>query len=690
MKFKYLSVLAMAVFLISCGETEKPEEVKAELTGDWAPAEAAETKQIVDDSGFAWMTEQFADKKIVRYQIPGWENLSAKQKTLVYYLDQAGKSGRDIMYDQNYRHNLEIRKALENVYNNFDGDKGSTGWAAFTTYLKNIWFSNGIHHHYANTKFAPGFSIEYFDEICAATSTTVSDEIKTVMFDASVDNKKVELDPEKGLVEGSAVNFYGPDVTTADAEAYFASIMEESRAPISYGLNSRLVKNVDGEIEEEVYKVGGKYGAALEQVVYWLKKAENVAENDKQAAAFRNLIKFYETGDLKAWDIYNINWVGDTEGDIDYINGFVEVYNDPLGYTGSYETIVEIKDFEASSRMQVFMENIAWFEANSPFMDEHKKKDVKGIVYNVVNVASEAGDASPSTPIGVNLPNANWIRVQHGSKSVSLGNIVSAYEEASGSGVLDEFAHDAEEIELSKAHSSIAGSLHTALHEVVGHASGQLEEGVGTPKETIKNYASTLEEGRADLVALYFIYDQKLVDLGLMETLDVGRAEYDSYIRNGMLTQLRRLEIGADIEEAHMRNRAWISHWVFEQAQADNVIEKVMRDGKTFYNITDYDKLRVLFGQLLKEVQRIKSQGDFEAAKALVETYGVKVDPAIHQEIMDRTAALESAPYGGFINPELVPVMGENDEIIDVKVEYPEDFSQQMVGYSKNYNFLSK
>lgn len=681
MKFK-LSSLALAactLWLVAC-DTPVKEEAK----------EPQESSVKVEED-FQWQTEQFADLKIVRYQVPGFDKLSLMQKELVYYLTQAGLAGRDIMYDQNYRHNLELRSIFENIYTNYETDKSSENFLAFETYLKRFWFSNGIHHHYSNVKFTPEFDQQWFVSACDALGIEVSDELIAVIFDPAVDAKKVNQDATLGLVEGSAVNFYAPDVSTEEAKAYFKSIIDPNdRAAISHGLNSRLIKNENGEVVEEVYKVGGLYGKALEKVVYWLRKAEAVAENDKQAAAFRNLIEFYETGDLRKWDIYNINWVNTTEGDIDYINGFVEVYNDPLGYTGSYETIIQIKDFDASDRMKVLMENAQWFEDQSPVMPEHKKEEVKGITYNVVNVVGEAGDASPSTPIGVNLPNANWIRVQHGSKSVSLGNIVSAYDKASGAGSLNEFCNDEEEIERAKKHSSLAGDLHTAMHEVIGHASGKLEDGVGTPKETVQEYASTLEEGRADLVALYYLMDPKMVELGLMESLEVGKAEYDSYIRNGMMVQLRRLELGADIEEAHMRNRAWVAHWVFEKGQENGVIEEIVRDGNHYYDIKDYDALRTLFGDLLREVQRIKSQGDYEAAKALVENYGVKVDQNIHQEVLARAEKLNSAPYGGFINPVLVPQMDEQGNVLDIELRYPNDFTKQMLYYSENYSFLTK
>ncbi len=513
-------------------------------------------------------------------------------------------------------------------------------------------------------------------------------EVLDMLYDPTREAKKVELDATKGLVESSAINFYAPDVSTEEAQAFFANYAVDRNKPVEKGLNSRLVKDADGQVVEEVYKVGGLYGEALEQVCYWLEEAQKYAENDKQGAALRHLVDYYRTGDLEKWSLYNINWVRDTEGDIDYINGFVEVYNDPLGFTGSYETVVQIKDFEASERMAVMMDNAQWFEDHMPFMDEHKKSKVVGITYNVVNVVGEAGDASPSTPIGVNLPNANWIRTMHGSKSVSLGNIIDAYDKAGGSGITDEFAFDDVEKARARAHGSLAGKIHTAFHEVIGHASGQLEPGVEEPASTMKEYASTMEEGRADLVALYFMLDEKLMELGLVKNLETGRCEYDSYIRNGMLMQLRRLELGENIEEAHMRNRAWVSHWVVEQAAADNSIREIKRDGKTFYNIEDYDRVRALFGELLREVQRIKSQGDYEAAKALVEGYGVQVDPNIHQEVLTRSEALGIAPYGGFINPQLEAVTDSAGAILDVKLTYPDDFTQQMLGYDDRYNFL--
>lgn len=667
---KYYWVLLLFAFAIGCAPEQKEEQA--------APQEE-----------FNYLAEQFADLKIIRYKIPGFDNLSVSQKTLVYYLTQAGLEGRDIMYDMNYRHNLAIRKALESIIRTYDGDKESESWKQFEVYLKRIWFSNGIHHHYSTAKIMPDFSKEYLQEIMTATSTELSSEVVDVIFDPTLDAKKVNLNPELGLVKGSAVNFYSPDITEEEVDAFYAPMLAEAGdKPLSYGLNSRLYRDEDGTIKEDVYKVGGLYGAAIERIIFWLEKAATVAENEPQKKALVLLVEYYKTGSLETWDEYNVAWVAATDGDIDYINSFIEVYNDPKGYRGSYETIVEINDFAASERMKVISDNVQWFEDNSSIMDEHKKTKVVGVTYKVVNVAGEAGDASPSTPIGVNLPNANWIRATHGSKSVSLGNIVAAYGKAGGSGALEEFAFNEEEIARAKEYGDLGGDMHTALHEVVGHASGQINKGVGTPKETLKNYASTLEEGRADLVALYYLYDQKLIDLGLVPNLEVGMETYDGYIRNGMMYQLRRLKIGDDVEESHMRNRQMIAKWAFEKGAADNVIEQVVKDEKTYFVVRDYAKLHDLFGDLLKEIQRIKSEGDFEAGKALVETYGVKVDQAIHQEVLDRAAKLKSAPYGGFINPKLVPVMDADGNITDVKVEYPADFTKQMLYYAETYSNL--
>lgn len=640
-----------------------------------------------EEEDFLWSTEKFGDIQILRYQIEGWEKLSLKQKKLAYYLTQAGLAGRDITWDQFYRHNLEIRNALENIVKNYNGDKDSELWKNFMIYVKRVWFSNGIHHHYSNVKMKPGFSLENFENLLSETKTSISDEAKQVIFNDK-DAKKVSKDSDSDLVLSSAVNFYDPDITEAEATAFYQKQIDKTdKRPISYGLNSKLVRNSKGEIEEQVWKIDGLYGAAISEIVKWLELAQGVAENKAQGDALGILIDYYRTGNLKKWDEYNVAWVGVTDGDIDYINSFIEVYDDPLGYKATYETVVQVKDLDASEKMSVISENIQFFEDNSSIMDEHKKKDVVGVSYSMINVVGEAGATTPSTPIGVNLPNANWIRAEHGSKSVSLANIEHAYDQAKGGGFLEEFAYTKEELERAKKHANTSSKMHTALHEVVGHASGKLNEGIGTPKETLKNYASTLEEGRADLVALYFIVDPKLMELGLVESDEVGKAEYDSYIRNGMMLQLRRLDMGDDIEEDHMRNRQLVASWAYEKGKTENVIEKKLVEGKTYFVVNDYAKLRVLFGELLREIQRIKSEGDYEAGKNLVETYGVKVDPKIHQEVLDRSKKFEVAPYLGFIQPQLEPVM-ENGEITDVKVVYPKDFQKQMLMYSTKHSFL--
>jgi dipeptidyl-peptidase-3 len=645
--------------------------------------------QQTKSDNFQYFSEQFADLRIIRYRIPGWDNLTLKQKEFVFYLTQAGYSGRDIIWDQNYRHNLEIRHALENIVLNYRGNQNSQDWKNFMTYTKRVWFSNGIHHHYSMDKILPDFTQQYFNTLLKETKTSISAEAMTVIFDPKVDAKKVSLDPDKDLLLASATNFYDPDITKDEAKAFYDKMIDKSdKKPISYGLNSKLVKNADGSLSEKVWKLDGMYSDAIKEIIMWLEKAVTVAENAEQAEALKILIEYYQTGDLKTWDKYNVYWVAATKGDIDYINSFIEVYNDPLGYRGSFESIVEINDFEASQRMSVVSENVQWFEDNSPIMDEHKKKNVKGVTYKVVSTAGESGDASPSTPIGVNLPNANWIRAQHGSKSVSLGNIISAYDKASSGGFIEEFALTEEEVILAKKYGLLPGKMHTALHEVVGHASGQLNPGIGTPKETLENYASTLEEGRADLVALYFMMDTKMVELGLMPSLEVGMVEYNSYIRNGMMVQLRRIVPGNVIEESHMRNRQMVASWAYEKGLEDNVIEKVNVDGKTYFVINDYLALREIFGELLRDIQRIKSEGDYEAGRALVEAYGVQVDEALHAEVLMRSDALNIAPYGGFINPRLVPEYDNNGIIKDVIVQYPADFTEQMLDYGNRFNLL--
>ena len=670
MKLKSILSFALVIsFMVACKQDPNTTEAKKE-------------------SAFNYNVEQFGDVKILRYQIPGWENLSLKEQKLVYYLTQAGLAGRDIIWDQNYRHNLTIRKALENVYTNYNGDRASDDWKAFDTYLKRVWFSNGIHHHYSADKFKPGFSSDYLTYLLKETDTNLEREPFDVIFNDK-DSKKVNLGKGVDNVALSAVNFYAPNVTNADVEAFYAKVKSpDPKKPLSHGLNSQLVKE-NGVVEERVYKSGGLYGSAIDEIVKWLELAKGVAENKEQGDALGLLIDYYKSGDLQTWDDYNVAWTAATNGNVDYINSFIEVYNDPLGYRGSYENIVQINDFDMSKKMAVLSENAQWFEDNSPLIDSHKKKNVVGVTYKVVNVAGESGDASPSTPIGVNLPNANWIRASVGSKSVSLGNIIHAYNNAGSSGRLKEFVHDQEEHDLEKKYGQLADKLHTALHEVIGHASGQINPGIGTPKETLKNYASTIEEGRADLVGLYYLYNPKLQELGLVDDWkSVGKAAYDGYIRNGLMTQLIRLNLGDDVEEAHMRNRQFVAAWAFEKGSADNVIEKVTKDGKTYYNITDYDKLNDIFGQLLRETQRIKSEGDYEGADALVEGYGVKVDQDLHKEILERNKQFTAAPYSGFVNPNLVPETNDAGEITAINVTQPETFEEQMLYYSKNFNFL--
>ncbi len=665
------------------------------------PANEGEQVEAQDSSTFEINVDRFADLQILRYQVPALEKLSPKQKELVYYLSQAALSGRDIIYASNYKHNIQIRRTLEAIYENYQGDRKSQDWENFEVYLKRIWFSNGIHHHYSEKKIMPDFTQEYLADLMAnsgeanwpllegETQEDFVAKLNRVLFDPEVAAKKVVKDKGFDKIQASANNYYGDGITEEEAIAHYKGQMTEgNEEPVEYGLNSRLVKE-NGELKDLTYKVGGLYGAALEKMIYWLEKAKGVAENDKQAEHLGLLIEYFTTGDLNIWDKTNLAWVNSTEGDIDFILGFIEVYGDAIGYKGAFEGIIEIKDFEASEQMQIMSKNAQWFEDNSPIMDEHKKENVVGVSYKVVNAAMEAGDAAPSTPIGVNLPNSNWIRAKHGSKSVSLGNIVQAYNDAAGTGSTDEFYINAEIAERRKKHGKLAGKLHTAMHEVIGHASGKINEGVGTPKETLKNYSNTLEEARADLVALYYVYDQKLVDLGLMESLDVGKAEYDGYITNGLMLQLRRLEEGDNVEEDHMRNRQLVAAWCMEKGSEENVIEKVIKEGKTYFVVNDYDKLRVLFGELLREIQRIKSEGDFEAAEKLVETYGVIADQELMKEVKQRYEQFNLAPYSGFVQPTLTPVMGDDGSFTNLELTHDQNFVEQMLYYSKNYSFLS-
>ena len=643
--------------------------------------------------------DRFADIQVLRYQVPGFETLSAKQKELAYYLYEAALCGRDIIWDQKYRNNLIVRRTLEAIWTSYSGDKNSDNYKAFEEYTKRIWFSNGIHHHYASEKIIPNFSKDFFikainetpDEKLPLENGMSKSEfinfISPIIFDPNVDAKTVNLEAGIDNITGSANNFY-EGVTQKEVEAFYETKIDTAdKSPIEYGLNSKLIK-VDGKIIEKQWKVGGMYTQAIEKIVYWLEKAASVAETPEQKKSLDLLVEYYKTGDLEKFDEYNIAWVSDVNSTIDNVNGFIEVYQDALGKRGSFEAVVSIKDFEATKMIEIIAKNAQWFEDNSPLFPNHKKKEVKGIIGKSINVIVESGDSAPSTPIGINLPNSNWIRQTHGSKSVALGNVVAAYNIAGAkSPSSSEFSLNEETLNRAVKYGNLASALHTDMHEVIGHASGQLEPGVATPDITLKNYQNALEEARADLVALYFIYDQKLVDIGVMPSLEVGKAEYESYLLNGLMLQLNRVDLGKSIEEAHMRNRQLVAKWVMEKGAKDKVAEYVRRDGLTFIQINDYAKLRLLFGDLLKEIQRIKSQGDFAAGQALIENYGVKIDPEIHKEVKERFAKLNVAPYKGFIQPRLVPVF-QNDKLIDVNVEYPSSFSEQMLEYSRKYSFL--
>lgn len=702
--FQTLIRLLAAIFCVSllaaCGEaTENTAAAPvAEIDTQQAEAVQANLTEPVNEDTFAYEADRFADIRMLRYQVPGFDVLGDNQRELLYYLSQAALSGRDIMYDQNYKHNLRIRRTIEEVINHYNGDRNTESFNNFITYAKQMWFANGIHHHYSGAKFTPLFDQDYFAEIINASATSANfplrenqdvpqliAELTPILFDPTLDPKKVNTADGVDKVVTSAVNFY-EGVTEQEVLDYYAAKSDSSDStPVSHGLNSKLLK-VNGEVTEQVWKIGGMYSAALEQVAYWLERAITVAENDKQKTALELLVKYYRSGDLEDFDAYNIAWVQDTESAIDVINGFIEVYNDPLGYRGSFESVVAFRDEAATRRISAIGERAQWFEDNSPISAGHKKADVTGIDGKAITVVMESGDSSPATPIGINLPNSSWIRADHGSKSVSLSNIVGAYN-ASPSKTLEEFAYTEEEITRSRAHSEQAGDLHTDMHEVIGHASGQINDGVGTTRETLRQYASTLEEGRADLVALYYILDPMLIEIGVMDSLDVGRSEYDSYIRSGAMTQLYRLQPGELVEEAHMRNRQLVALWSYEQGLEENVIERVERDGKTYFVINDYEKLRVIFGRLLQEIQRIKSEGDFEAARNLVENYGTQVDEDLHAEVLQRYASLNVAPYSGFINPRVVAT-DINGEASDIRVEYPDDFMAQMLEYSANYSFL--
>jgi dipeptidyl-peptidase-3 len=713
MSRKPLLVSALSLLVLTGVACDRGQE-KAPATGDAvAKAESADAKEkaAVDApvdaakdakdgvAEFAFENEAFGDVQMLRYQVPGFESLSLQEKKLAYYLYEAALSGRDIIYDQKFKHNLVVRRTLEAIWKSYKGDRKDPRFAKVQEFTKLVWFARGVHHDYASTKFVPGFDAAYLTELIAASdakllplqkgedAAALAKKLEPILFDPKVAPKRVELSPEVDPVVASAVNFYD-GVSKAEVEAFYKEkAAKDTDEPVWWGLNSRLAK-VDGKITEQTWKVGGMYSPAIEKIVHWLEKAIGVAENPVQKEALEKLVAYYKSGDLATWDAYNIAWVKDIESRLDVVNGFIEVYDDPMGYRGSWESVVSFKDLEATKRIAAISGEAQWFEDNSPLIDEHKKKKVVGVSAKVITVIVEGGDAAPTTPIGINLPNSNWIRAKHGSKSVNLGNIVHAYDEASGGSVLEEFAASPEEIARAKKHAALAHTLHVDMHEVIGHASGQINPGIGTPKETLKTYSSSLEEARADLVGLYYVMDQKLVDMGLMPSLDVGKAAYDNYIRNGMMTQLSRLTAGADLEEAHMRNRQLVASWAFAKGEKDKVVERVSREGKTYFVINDYAALRTLFGELLREIQRIKSEGDYEAGKALIETYGVRVDEKLHAEVLERYAKLNQAPYKGFIQPKLVPVRDAAGEITDVKVEYPSDFAAQMLEYSDNYGFL--
>ena len=693
---KFIAV-SLSLFLVACGQDQAPTE-PAKVVKAVEPVEAVVVEPAPSSENQV-QVDRFADIQVLSYKVPGFDELSLREKKLVYFLSQAALSGRDMIYDQNYAHNLRIRKLLSAVVATYGGDRSSEDYASLLEYAKRVWFANGIHHHYSSDKMLPDLTPDAFADMVRQSDPsrlpldegqTVEDlltQLQKPIFDPNTAAKKVNLDPDVDQLASSATNYYR-DVTAAEAAAFYADRIDaDPDRPVSWGLNSQLVK-ADGELLERTWKVGGMYSPAIEQVVYWLEQAATVAENDVQKAWIDKLVRFYKSGDLRDYDEYNIAWVADTDSRVDTINGFTEVYGDPLGYRGAWESVVSIRDLAATHRISTIGGQAQWFEDHSPIMDEHKKKNVVGISAKVITVVMEGGDAAPSTAIGINLPNANWIRKEHGSKSVTLGNIMESYEIASAaSGLSDEFSYTDEERRRNREFGALDALLHTDMHEVIGHASGQINPGVGTPKETLKTYSSTLEEARSDLVALYFIMDQKLIDLGLVPSLEVGMTSYDGYIRNGLQLQLRRVELGDDIEQAHMRNRQLVAAWVFEKGQPDNVIEKIVENGKTYFVVRDYDALRVLFGELLAEIQRIKSEGDYDAAQDLVETYGVKVDQEIHAEVLERVAPLNIAAFAGFIQPRLVPVE-ENGEIIDVKIEYTDDFPGQMLELEENYGFL--
>ena len=655
----------------------------------------ATSDAAAQNDNFEYNNERFADLQMLRYQVKGFDDLSLKQKTFIYYLSEAAMYGRDILWDQNGRYNLRIRQILEDIYTGFKGDRTSADFKAFEVYLKRVWFSNGIHHHYGCEKFVPGFSREWFEQ--QAKSVMATDkalkpyksqlaEITDVMFNPDVMQKRVNLAEGEDLILTSASNYYA-GVNQAEAEAFYNAQKDPNDPhPVMYGMNSRLVKR-DGKVQELVWKTDGLYGQALTKIVDCLRQARPFAEDTDQQAVIDKLVEFYTTGDLHTFDDYTILWADNTAPQVDFVNGFTESYGDPLGLKASWESIVNFKDLQATKRTETLSGNAQWFEDNSPVDNRFKKEKVKGVSAKVITAAILGGDLYPSTAIGINLPNSNWVRKEHGSKSVTIGNLTEAYNlAAKGNGFRDEFIDDPAVIELVNQYADITDDLHTDLHECLGHGSGKLLDGVDA--DSLKAYGSALEEGRADLFGLYYVADPKMVELGLTPNMEAYKAQYYTYMLNGLLTQLVRIQLGNDIEEAHMRNRAFIANWCYEKGKADKVVEMVKKDGKTFIRINDYEKLRALFGELLAEVQRIKSTGDFEAAKNLIEGYGVKIDPALHKEVLERYEKLNLAPYKGFINPVYTAVKDKDGNITDVKVSYTESYADQMLRYSKQYATL--
>ena len=668
------------------------------LAGCTSGNKAGTDEQTSEDATFEYTVEKFADIQILRYQVPGFEELSLQQKELIYYLSEAALEGRDILYDQHNKYNLTIRRTLEGIYENYFGDKTTEDFKNFETYLKRVWMANGIHHHYSEDKMLPEFSKEYFAQLVnsvdpaklpvkdGASASELIETLTPIMFDPTIMPKRINQAAGVDLVQTSAVNFY-EGVSQKEVEAFYEKMKDPNdNTPISYGLNSKVVKE-NGVVAEQVYKIGGMYSPAIERVVKWLEKAATVAENDKQKQVILSLIDFYKTGSLKKYDDYSVLWVKDLDSRVDFVNGFTETYTDPLGMKGTWEAIVNFKDMEATKRTELISDNAQWFEDNSPVEKQFKKDEVKGVSAKVIDVAMIGGDCYPGTPLGINLPNADWIRRDHGSKSVTIANIADAYNKASlGNGFAEEFMWSEVEIERAKKYGALTSNLHTDLHECLGHGSGKLLPGVSS--DALRAYGSPVEETRADLFGLYYLGDPKLVELGLLPDNEAYKAQYYSYLMNGAMTQLTRIQPGKDIEQAHMRNRQSIATWVLEHAKESNAAELKERDGKTYVVINDYEKIRELFGQLLAEIQRIKSTGDFDGAKNYIETYGVKINQPIHNEVLKRYEALKLSPYSGFVNPVYKLVTNDNGEVTDVTISYDEGYAEQHLRYSKQYSVL--